>query len=118
MIDAHVHFWDPERLHYEWLRSDPVLLRRYTPESLAGTRHAVTGWVFVQADCREDETWAEIAWVGELAARHPILGIVAFAGVHRGGAVRGELERLAPLSAVERRAVLSDNAVRIYGLPA
>jgi L-fuconolactonase len=67
MIDAHVHFWDPERLHYEWLERIPPLRRRRTPESLAHTRHAVSRWVFVQADCREEETWAEIEWVSELA---------------------------------------------------
>jgi L-fuconolactonase len=95
MIDAHVHFWDPERLNYEWLAELPSLRRRYTPNELPPTRHAVTGWVFVQADCREDETWAEIDWVSELARQHPIRGIVAYAGVHAGDGVRDQIERLA-----------------------
>jgi L-fuconolactonase len=95
MIDAHVHFWDPERLHYAWLAELPSLQRRYTPDDLPRSRHAVTGWVFVQADCRADETWAEIEWVSELARRHPIRGIVAYAGVHAGTGVRDQLERLA-----------------------
>jgi L-fuconolactonase len=95
MIDAHIHFWDPERLHYEWLADIPSLQRRFTPDSLPRSRHAVAGWVFVQADCRADETWTEIDWVTELARRHPIRGIVAYAAVHEGAAVRRELERLA-----------------------
>jgi len=92
MIDAHIHFWDPARLHYAWLRDIPALNRRFTPEDL---QVAADGFVFVQADCRDDEAWAEIAWVDALARRHPILGIVAYAPLHQGEAVRPELERLA-----------------------
>jgi L-fuconolactonase len=95
ITDAHIHFWDPERLHYDWLRPIPELRRRFTPELLRDNRHAVGQYVFVQADCRADEAWAEIAWVSELAQRHPIAGIVAYAGVHEGAAVRPQLERLA-----------------------
>jgi L-fuconolactonase len=76
VIDAHIHFWDPRRLHYAWL--EPPLDRPFLP----GAVHA-EGFVFVQADCRDDEAWAEVEWVSELAEHHPILGIVAYAPVHR-----------------------------------
>jgi len=92
LIDAHIHFWDPERLHYAWLEGIPALHRRFTPESLPDGRQR---YVFVQADCRADETWAEIAWVTELAQHHPVLGVVAYAPLHEGVAARPELERLA-----------------------
>jgi len=36
-----------------------------------------------------------VSWVGELARDHPILGVVAYAGLHHGTAARAELERLA-----------------------
>lgn len=118
MIDAHVHFWDPERLHYEWLRDLPTLQRRYAPESLTESRHPLTGWVFVQADCREDETWAEIGWVRELARQHPVRGVVAYAGVHRGSAVRGELERLASQELVVGvRRLLQGEPSSVFGSP-
>jgi L-fuconolactonase len=87
MIDAHIHFWDPERLHYAWLEEIPALHRPFLP-----TEVEAEGFVFVQADCRDEEAWAEVEWVTELAAQHPILGIVAYAPVHAGA-------DLAPLAA-------------------
>jgi L-fuconolactonase len=95
VIDAHVHFWDPSRLHYAWLDATPALRRRFTPEDLDPGRHAVTGFVFVQADCRDEEATAEVEWVSDLARHHPILGIVAHAPLEQGIAVRPTLERLA-----------------------
>jgi L-fuconolactonase len=92
LIDAHIHFWDPERLHYAWLEEIPALHRRFGPEALPEGRRS---YVFVQADCRAEETWAEIAWITELAGQAPIVGIVAYAPLHEGPAARPELERLA-----------------------
>jgi L-fuconolactonase len=92
LIDAHIHFWDPERLHYAWLEEIPALHRRFGPEALPDGRQR---YVFVQADCRAEETWAEIAWIAELAQTAPIVGIVAYAPLHEGAAARPELERLA-----------------------
>jgi L-fuconolactonase len=68
------------------------LLRRFGPEDVPAGRQR---YVFVQADCGADETWAEIAWIGELSRQHPILGIVAYAPLHEGATARPELERLA-----------------------
>src|SRR3954452_19343700 len=85
MIDAHIHFWDPGRLHYEWLAALPALDRPFLAADVGAD---VEGFVFVQADCRDEEAWAEVEWVAELAARHPILGIVAYAGLHHGAAAR------------------------------
>jgi L-fuconolactonase len=68
------------------------LHRRFGPESLPDGRQR---YVFVQADCRAEETWAEIAWIDELAQRTPIVGIVSYAPLHEGAAARPELERLA-----------------------
>jgi L-fuconolactonase len=95
LIDSHIHFWDPARLHYEWLESIPVLQRPFLPTSVETGRHDIAGYVFVQADCRADEACAEVSWVAELARDHPILGIVAYAGLHQGAAARAEVERLA-----------------------
>ena len=94
LIDSHIHFWDPARLHYEWLEAIPALRRPFAPTAVQTGGHDVAGYVFVQADCRADEAWAEVSWVGELARDHPILGLVAYAGLHQGAAARAELERL------------------------
>ena len=89
LIDSHIHFWDPERLHYDWLPD--ALNRRFEPQDVP---IEVSGFVFVQADCRDDEAEAEVAWVETLDA--PILGIVAYAPLHLGEAARSAVERLAP----------------------
>jgi L-fuconolactonase len=96
ILDAHVHFWDPERLHYAWLDPLPALRRPFLPADLDHGRHQVDGVLFVQADCRADEALAEVEWVAGLAARDArIAGIVAHAPVERGDSARACLEPLA-----------------------
>jgi len=80
VIDAHVHFWDPARLHYPWHEGEPALQRAFLPKDFgplsSGELRAV---VFVQADCLPSESAREIDWVARLAADEPrILGIVGF----------------------------------------
>jgi L-fuconolactonase len=71
IADAHVHFWDPGRLHYDWLPDE--LRRPFLPGDYDGGADAL---VFVQADCRADEGLAEVEWVSSLGA---VAAIVAFA---------------------------------------
>jgi L-fuconolactonase len=73
IVDGHVHFWDPGRLHYDWLEGE--LDRPYGPAGYDGGADAL---VFVQADCRPDEAMAEVEWVQSLGA---VAGIVAFAAL-------------------------------------
>jgi L-fuconolactonase len=81
ITDAHVHFWDPPRLDYPWLRNSPI----GSPKLPSDYWNAVTGFkverlVFVQAECRRDQSRSEAAWVEKLARDEPhIAGIVAFA---------------------------------------
>lgn len=79
-IDAHVHFWDPARLHYPWHDGEPALQRAYMPGDYTPLADgSVSSVVFVQADCLPSEAWEEVNLVQQLAAREPrILGIVAF----------------------------------------
>jgi Predicted metal-dependent hydrolase of the TIM-barrel fold len=52
VIDAHVHFWDPDALSYPWLEAAPVLRRAFLPTDYAPlTDGAVTGVVVVESDC-------------------------------------------------------------------
>ncbi|MFZ4896579.1 amidohydrolase family protein [Plantibacter sp. Mn2098] len=116
IVDAHLHVWDPEHLHYDWLRDVPPLNRRMVFEELAAARAteragadaaaapapasaatpapAVDGYVFVQAACRDDEAMAEVDWVTSLAADAPILGIVAHAQLEDGDGVASQLDAL------------------------
>src|SRR6266487_3311440 len=80
LLDAHLHFWDPTTRHYDWLAAHPSLQRRFGPEDLDAGGHELTGAVFVQADCRDDEALGEVRWVADLARHHQVIrGIVAYA---------------------------------------
>ncbi len=96
LLDAHVHFWDPSARHYDWLAAAPALQRRFEPGDLDPGRHELSGVVFVQADCRDDEALDELHWVQALAARQPLIrGIVAYAPLHLGAAARSHVRALA-----------------------
>jgi predicted TIM-barrel fold metal-dependent hydrolase len=96
LVDAHLHLWDPAARHHEWLAAHPSLQRRFGPEDLDTGRHALSGAVFVQADCRDEEALDEVRWVERLAEAHPVLsGIVAYAPLQRGRAAEHHLEQLA-----------------------
>lgn len=80
VIDAHVHFWDPERMHYEWLDSVPALRRAYLPGDIATGSVRIDGMVVVEADRRPSESLAEVAWTASLSSpSRPVAGIVAAA---------------------------------------
>lgn len=81
VIDSHVHLWDRGVLTYRWLdglgidgpyRIDDV------PTFVAGAE--LDGFVFVQAECRESESFDEVEWVldqGANGRRGLLRGIVA-----------------------------------------
>lgn len=79
-IDAHVHFWDPHRLHYPWLADVQELHRTFLPHDLPALAEGVLdGAIFVEANCRSTENLDELAFIEEMVlggAR--IVGAVAF----------------------------------------
>ena len=81
ITDAHVHFWDPARLDYAWLRNSPIGGPKLPTDYWKGVAgFKVEQLVFVQAECRRDQARAEAAWVEQLARQEPRLAaIVAFA---------------------------------------
>ena len=95
IVDSHVHFWDPLGRHHDWLAGVPSLNRRLGPEDYDAGRHELRGFVFVQADCREEEALGEAQWVASLAESFPaIRGVVAYAPLQQGGAVEDQLDAL------------------------
>lgn len=97
MIDAHVHFWDPEGLTYPWHAEVPELQRAFLPTDLleASAGCDLDGAVFVEADCAAGQGLEEARWVMQLAGEYDwIRGIVAFAPLERGEAVQADLEQL------------------------
>jgi L-fuconolactonase len=96
LLDAHVHFWDPTARRHDWLAAHPPLRRRFGPGDLDAGAHELTGVVFVQADCHDDEALDEVRWVTDLARDHPLIrGIVAYAPVHRGRKAERDLAAVA-----------------------
>jgi L-fuconolactonase len=77
-IDAHLHFWNLERLNYHWLLPQNKTLHRNfePPELLAGlSETGVEGAVVVQAAHSE----AEIAYLFSLAKDYPFIrGVVGW----------------------------------------
>ena len=114
VVDAHVHFWDPQALDYPWLRDEPSLARSYAPAEYTpladGTVESI---VFVEANCAPTQSEREVARIEALATDDPrIVGIVAYADLSSsdsGGAA------LARLTKVERVVGIRQN---IQGRPA
>ncbi len=113
LIDSHVHFWDPNHLHYEWLSEVPAINKSCLPADLAAQAAQLNleKIVFVQADCLPEQGLAEAEWVSVLAQTEPrIQGIVAFAPLEQGTAVREYLQALTayPLVKGVRRLIQSE----------
>jgi len=113
-IDSHIHFWDPDRLRYDWLAGLPRINKLFLPADLeqqAGDLR-LEGIVFVQADCIAEQGLREAEWVSELAQDEPrIQGIVAFASLEKGAAASKDwLRSLAKLPLVKgvRRLIQSE----------
>ncbi|WP_243229464.1 amidohydrolase [Microbacterium sp. CIAB417] len=96
ILDSHLHLWDPSRLEYSWLEG-PLRTRFAVDEILAarGGDAAEHAAVFVQAECAEEQYLDEVAWVGSIAERVGVRGIVAGARLDRGEETRRYLDVLA-----------------------
>lgn len=96
LIDAHIHFWDPDAHHHDWLQAEPNLARPFTPSHIDFGTRAPDGVLFVEADCAMAEVLSEVQWVSSLAfGEVPIVGIVARAPLEQGAAVGSLLHCLA-----------------------
>jgi L-fuconolactonase len=82
-VDAHQHFWDPQKVEYTWLSADtPDIYRRFDFEDLAPhlTRHMIDGTVLVQSADNDEDTESMFA----IAAEHPaIAGVVGYVPLER-----------------------------------
>ncbi|WP_366657010.1 amidohydrolase family protein [Fodinicurvata sp. EGI_FJ10296] len=103
IIDSHLHLWDTDHLDYGWLAAVPPINRPHLPaEAMPLMREAgVESAVFVQAECRRDQSVEEVHWVSGLAAQGmPIRGIVAWAPLEAGDDAAPTLDRLAEIPLV------------------
>lgn len=98
LVDAHLHLWDPARLHYAWLGGEPALNRPFLPADFrrAAGAVAVAKMIFVQCDCAPAQAADEVEWVSRLADQDPRLrGLVAFVPLEEGERVEPAVARLA-----------------------
>ena len=95
MIDAHMHFWDPDRWHYPWLDGGSPLGRRYVPADVDSAGPVPDAVVFVEASGGGGDPFAEVEWVEGLAGPPAVAGIVAHAPLETGTDVEPALRRLA-----------------------
>lgn len=101
LVDAHVHYYDPTKLHYPWLDNVPAIKGSYLPQDFAEATAgiAIDKQVFVEVDVAAGQALAEARFVQGLATVDPrIQGIVASAAIERGAAVDEELDRLAEVA--------------------
>ncbi len=97
IVDSHVHLWSPERFQYPWLEALPALNRAFLPGDFAAASATanVEKFIFVECGCGTTKSLAEVDWVSSLAKDEPRLrGIVAYAPLEKGRAVRSDLEKL------------------------
>lgn len=95
VLDSHLHLWDPELLHYEWLEGPLAWLFGETEIEHARLQRATTEKaVFVQAETVADDFLEEVRWVAGLAPRIGVVGIVAGVRLDRGTDTTAHLEGL------------------------
>ncbi len=98
IVDAHLHLWDPKRIHYPWLDSVPVLNRAFLLDDYnrATEGFRIERMVFVQCEAVFSEYMREVKWLTQLARADPrIAAVVSWAPLENGSAARRDLETLA-----------------------
>ncbi|WP_376794877.1 amidohydrolase family protein [Thermogemmatispora sp.] len=101
IVDAHVHFWDPQRFRMPWLEAVPQLKRSFGPEDYRQQTRGlpIEALVYVEVVVAPEEALSEAAWAVELAQQEPRLqAIVAAAPLEQGLAVGEHLKALRALS--------------------
>jgi L-fuconolactonase len=95
IVDAHLHFWDPARLHYPWLREAPGLERPFMPRDLDTGGVPLEGFVFVEADRSPEQRLQEADWaIGLAQTDSRLMAVVASIAPTRPQSVRSQLREL------------------------
>jgi predicted TIM-barrel fold metal-dependent hydrolase len=96
IVDAHQHFWDPQRNYHPWLCDEPpipfrygdyrALRRPYLPPDYRrdSAAHRVVKTVYVETEWDPHDPLGETRWAAGIAAQHGLpSAIVAQAWLHR-----------------------------------
>ena len=104
IIDAHVHFYDVEKLNYSWMPNVPSLNHTSLVKDFDQARGKVDvdGIVFVEVDIDPGLHIEEAKFVAGLAeADKRVSGIVAHAPLEKGRAIEADLEKLSHIQGVK-----------------
>ena len=104
IIDAHVHFYDVEKLNYSWMPNVPSLNHTSLVKDFDQARGKVDvdGMVFVEVDIDPGLHIEEAKFVAGLAeADKRVSGIVAHAPLEKGRAIEADLEKLSHIQGVK-----------------
>jgi len=95
IIDAHLHLWDTTKMEYPWLDNEIPIKRDFLMEDYQQqtVNFSIQKMVFVQCECKAEQYLDELDFVSNQALTDPRLkGIVAYASIEQGKAVRKVLE--------------------------
>lgn len=98
IVDTHLHVWDTKFLRYPWLDEVPLLNMPYLLDGYhrACAAVKVERMVFIQAECDFSQYKEEADWVTSMTEMDSRLqGIVSWAPLEKGDAVKAELDVLA-----------------------
>ncbi|KAI9245063.1 hypothetical protein BY458DRAFT_560865 [Sporodiniella umbellata] len=98
IVDAHVHFWHPDKVYLPWLTDNQY--RDATEYAEKVKESGVSQAVYVETDVDPYHSMVEADWISRYAGKTRsslfggITGIVAYAPVHQGSHVKGYLSTL------------------------
>jgi L-fuconolactonase len=98
IVDAHIHLWDINKLSYPWLNDVPKINRTFdlSDYNQAMGLQEVQAMVYVQCECKREQSMEELKWVNSLADQDTRLqAIVPWAPLELGSLVEPILREMA-----------------------
>ncbi|MEX0332387.1 MAG: amidohydrolase [Puniceicoccaceae bacterium] len=98
IIDTHLHLWDPNAIHYPWLKDVPSI---NAPHLIPDYKKATQGieiekMVFLQCEAEPSQYLDEVKWVSDIAQTQDsrIQSITAWAPLEKGDAAQEDIDKL------------------------
>ncbi|MFZ4260463.1 amidohydrolase family protein [Sphingobacterium sp. HJSM2_6] len=117
LIDAHIHFWNVNSLHYPWLITVPELNKSFElNEFYKETKQVqIDKLIFIQAECLPELYVKEIEYIQELAALDPrIVAIIPYFPLEEKDA-KSLLEKLTENTLIKGIRRLEEEPITLYG---
>lgn len=115
IVDSHAHFWDLKQLDYPWLDQVPAIKQNFLTEDYQRQTDGIpiNDIVFVQSDCRANQSLDEVDFVSNLSSIDPrIKAIVAHNPIDNVSKAEAELKELSKNSLVKGIRCMFDDSSR------